>query len=105
IGPTLTYLANCGNASCTDFDVTKAKWFKIDEQGRYIYVSHGWAQNKTSAPRSPANVTIPANLKAGNYILRYQISALHRAKYLGQAEFYSSWSQLAVTGGGTGGIP
>ncbi|KNZ76499.1 Cellulose-growth-specific protein, partial [Termitomyces sp. J132] len=33
-GPLMTYLASCGSTTCDKFDSTKAKWFKIDQQGQ-----------------------------------------------------------------------
>ncbi|KAK7030536.1 glycosyl hydrolase family 61-domain-containing protein [Favolaschia claudopus] len=91
VGPMMTYLASCGSGSCADFDASKAKWFKIDEQGS--------AKLDTGAP---ASVTLPSNLKAGNYLVRNELIALHTAQSEGNAEFYPSCSQLTVTGSGTG---
>lgn len=50
----------------------------------------------------PANVTLPANIAPGNYIIRHEIIALHLANEMGGAEFYPSCSQLNITGGGAG---
>lgn len=57
----------------------------------------------------PANVTLPKNIAAGNYLIRHEIIALHLAnkKFSGGkdtngAEFYPSCSQLKITGNGTG---
>ncbi|KAJ7502627.1 glycosyl hydrolase family 61-domain-containing protein [Mycena galericulata] len=99
MGPMMTYLASCGSASCATFDTTKAKWFKISQQGQDA--DGNWAQAKLD-DGSPASVTLPANLKAGNYLFRHEIIALHTADSLGGAEFYPSCSQLTVTGSGTG---
>lgn len=49
----------------------------------------------------PVNVTIPANLKAGNYLLRHEVIALHMAQSLGGAELFPGCVQLTVTGNGT----
>ncbi|KAJ7622097.1 glycosyl hydrolase family 61-domain-containing protein [Roridomyces roridus] len=88
VGPMMTYLASCGSGSCANFDASKAKWFKISEQGQDA--SGVWA------------FTLPSNLKAGNYLLRHEIIALHTAQSLGGAEFYPDCAQITVTGDGTG---
>ncbi|KAJ7934379.1 glycoside hydrolase, partial [Mycena leptocephala] len=47
-------------------------------------------------------VTIPRSLKAGNYVLRHEVIALHMAQFLGGAEFFPHCVQLTVTGMGSG---
>lgn len=51
----------------------------------------------------PANVTIPQNIKAGNYLLRSELISLQLAVSMGGAEFYPACIQLSIGGGGTGG--
>ena len=29
----LTYMASCGSTTCDKFDITQAKWFKIEQLG------------------------------------------------------------------------
>ncbi|KAJ6471899.1 glycosyl hydrolase family 61-domain-containing protein [Mycena sanguinolenta] len=99
VGPMITYLASCGSESCDKFNASEAKWFKIDQQGQEA--DGTWAQAKLD-DGSPAHVTLPSNLKAGNYLLRHEIIALQLAQSEGGAEFYPSCSQLTVTGSGTG---
>ncbi|KAF7371178.1 hypothetical protein MSAN_00753300 [Mycena sanguinolenta] len=99
VGPMMTYLASCGSESCNKFNASEAKWFKINQQGQEA--DGTWAQAKLDNG-SPAQVTIPSNLKAGNYLLRHEIVALQLAQSEGGAEFYPSCSQLTVTGSGTG---
>ncbi|KAF7292597.1 hypothetical protein MIND_01157500 [Mycena indigotica] len=98
VGPMMAYMADCGG-NCAQFDASKAKWFKIQEQG--MDASGKWAQANLDNG-SPATVTIPANLKAGNYLLRHEIIALHTAQSQGGAEFYPGCVQLSVTGAGKG---
>jgi len=54
-------------------------------------------------------VTIPKSLKAGNYVIRNEIIALHQAGTVGGAQNYPQCANLKVTGSGTavptGGIP
>ncbi|KAJ7230015.1 glycoside hydrolase family 61 protein [Mycena pura] len=99
VGPMMTYLASCGSVTCDKFDASKAKWFKIAQEGQDS--SGSWAQAKLD-DGSPASVTLPSNLKAGNYLLRHEIVALHTAQSEGGAEFYPGCAQLTVTGSGDG---
>ncbi|KAI0310550.1 glycoside hydrolase, partial [Amylostereum chailletii] len=48
------------------------------------------------------STTIPKNLKAGNYLLRSELIALHTAGSVGGAEFYPGCVQLKVGGDATG---
>nr|GAT49585.1 predicted protein [Mycena chlorophos] len=100
VGPMMAYLADCGG-SCVGFDpgVGEARWFKITEVG--MEGDGTWAQAKLDTG-APANITLPPTLKAGNYLLRHEIIALHTAQSLGGAEFYVGCVQLAVTGSGHG---
>ncbi|KAJ7934545.1 glycoside hydrolase [Mycena leptocephala] len=97
VGPLLTYLAACG-ASCTTFNPTQeTQWFKISNQGTQ---SNGAWMQEQLYNGFPVNVTIPRNLKAGNYLLRHEVIALHMAQFLGVAELFPSCIQLTVTGNG-----
>ncbi|KAF5346399.1 hypothetical protein D9758_012751 [Tetrapyrgos nigripes] len=98
VGPMLTYMASCGSSSCSSFDASDAKWFKIDEAGADS--SGQWAQDDLTKGQ-PAKVKIPDNLKAGNYLLRHEIISLQGAASVGGAEFYPSCAQVKVGGDGT----
>lgn len=91
-------MADCGD-SCTQFDSSNAKWFKIDEKGRKD--NGDWYQQDLMDGKS-LSVQIPDNLKSGNYLLRHEIIALHLAETQGGAEFYPSCTQLKVGGNGNG---
>ncbi len=99
----LTYMAACTNGDCTTFDTSTAKWFKIDEQG-FDSSTDGlvWLQARVQAGAT-VNVTIPSTLKAGPYMVRHEIIALHLASGndVDGVEFYPSCLQLNVTGDGT----
>ena len=47
-------------------------------------------------------VTLPANLAAGNYMVRHEIIALHLAQTVQGAEFYAACTQMQVGGNETG---
>lgn len=40
-------MASCGDEDCNEFDSTKAKWFKIDQQGQVSDGSNTWVQKET----------------------------------------------------------
>ena len=52
----------------------------------------------------PLSVTLPSDLKAGNYLFRNEIIALHTATSEGGVEFYPACAQLSV-GGTQNGTP
>jgi hypothetical protein len=101
IGPMMTYMASCGEQTCDKFDSTKAKWFKIGEEGKKA--DGTWLQNDLKNG-GVAHATIPSNLAAGNYLIKHEIIALHLATSLGGAEFYEGCAQLKV-GGNKNGHP
>ena len=49
-----------------------------------------------------ADITLPATLAPGNYVLRFEIISLHFAATLGNAEFYPACTQLQIGGSQTG---
>ncbi|KAF7299113.1 hypothetical protein MIND_00859600 [Mycena indigotica] len=100
VGPMLTYLANCGSTSCTQFDYTQARWFKIEQSGRDP-ATNAWVQASLNSG-APANLSLPGNIAAGNYLLRHEIIALQNGVSQGGAEFYASCSQLSIGGTGSG---
>jgi len=98
-GPIMTYMASCGSTSCDKFDASNAKWFKIDQTGRK---SNGdWVQQDFMDGKE-YSTSVPQNLKAGGYLIRHEIIALHLADSKGGAEFYPSCIQVNVKGSGTG---
>jgi hypothetical protein len=97
-GPMLTYMASCGSKSCDKFDISQAKWFKIQQLGQK---GGNWAQADLMNG-GVATATIPPTLAPGNYLIRHEIIALHLANSLGGAEFYPACAQLRVGGSQTG---
>ncbi|KAL4861383.1 hypothetical protein BDV12DRAFT_67262 [Aspergillus spectabilis] len=73
-GPVITYLANC-NGDCSTVDKTTLRFFKIDEVG--LLEDGTWGSAQLAASGKSWEVIIPNNLKAGNYVLRHEIIALH----------------------------
>ncbi|KAL4255029.1 Endo-beta-1,4-glucanase D [Abortiporus biennis] len=93
-GPVSTYMASCGG-SCSSFDSTNAKWFKVDAAG-YDSAKNTWASDDLIANGNTWTSTIPSQLKAGEYLVRNEIIALHSLP----AQFYPSCAQVKVTGNG-----
>ncbi|KAL2144229.1 hypothetical protein VTI28DRAFT_9440 [Corynascus sepedonium] len=104
-GPIFSYLAAC-NGDCTTTDKTKLEWFKIAELGQ-ISLGAGvgspgiWATDQLRAAGGVWSVTIPASIKAGNYVLRNEILALHSAYDVGGAQFYPQCANIKINGSGT----
>jgi hypothetical protein len=110
VGPIMTYMASCGGNSCTDFDASNAKWFKVGQAGytdpSATIAKDGavWEMGITYYKQSPYAMTLPSSLPNGAYLLRMESIALHRAQTSGGAEFYPSCSQLLISGG-SGSLP
>lgn len=98
-GPVIDYLAACGADGCTKVDKTDLKFFKIAEAGM---TSGGkFASDDLIAAGNTWEVTIPTSLKAGSYVLRHEIIALHAAGQENGAQNYPQCFNLEVTGSGT----
>ncbi|KAJ2237949.1 hypothetical protein H4R99_000669 [Coemansia sp. RSA 1722] len=76
-----------------------AVWFKIYEQG-FESSSDLWAINILNENDGHLDVTIPADIQAGDYLVRGEILALHLADQ-GTYEVYSNCALISVTGGGS----
>ncbi|KAF8813765.1 hypothetical protein BYT27DRAFT_7130798 [Phlegmacium glaucopus] len=95
-GPISTYMTSC-NGDCTTFPANDARWFKIDAVG-YDSVNQQWAAAKLIANNASWTSIIPVGLAPGQYLIRFEIIALHSST----PQFYPSCSQVNVTGIGTG---
>jgi cellulase len=104
-GPILSYLAAC-NGDCTTVKKDQLRWFKIAELGQISYGTGGgksgvWADDQLRAADGAWSVKIPASIKAGNYVLRHEIVALHSAYDVGAAQFYPQCANIKITGNGS----
>jgi lytic cellulose monooxygenase (C1-hydroxylating) len=106
-GPIFSYLAACnGDGDCAKADKTQLEWFKIAQRGQVSLGAGGgtpgvWAADELMAADGLWTVAIPASIKAGNYILRNEILALHSAYAVGAAQFYPQCANIQITGSGT----
>ncbi|KAJ2929046.1 hypothetical protein H1R20_g8046, partial [Candolleomyces eurysporus] len=101
-GPVLTYMARVPDEEdVRDWAPEKEKvWFKIDHAGKYE--DGTWASDSLALPKlKPWTVRIPPNLKAGQYLIRHEILALHVATKYPGVQAYPSCIQVKVTGNGT----
>lgn len=98
IGHVITYLARC-DGPCSEFDSKDAKFFKISQLGKKDDLLT-WFQDDIKNGK-PANVELPKNLAAGEYLCRHEIIALHIADQKGP-EFYPNCIQMKVGGKETG---
>ncbi|CAE6407968.1 unnamed protein product [Rhizoctonia solani] len=99
-GPMLVYMANCGD-SCDNFDGSGNVWFKVSSEGLIDAASFYWGSDKLIAQGNSWTQVIPSNIKAGKYLMRFELLALHPA---GSPQFYPSCTQLDITGGATKGL-
>ncbi|KAJ7050360.1 glycosyl hydrolase family 61-domain-containing protein [Mycena amicta] len=81
------------------WDGSGTVWFKIKQ---IPAIADGVTITFPSTGLTTVDVTIPAQLPSGQYLLRVEQIALHVAMTFQGAQFYISCAQLSVTGGGTG---
>ncbi|PNS15409.1 hypothetical protein CAC42_668 [Sphaceloma murrayae] len=103
-GPVLSYMARCPG-SCLDAKPTDLRFFKIAHAGLLKNPNTSstdlyWAANAVRDNDNIATVRIPSNIKAGDYVLRHEIIALHSAFNVSGAQFYPQCVNLRVSGGG-----
>lgn len=102
-GPIMDYLAPCPEAGCSEADPATLEWFKISavgcEEPDGVNGNPGvWAADLLLANSNKWQVIIPEGLKAGGYVLRHEILALHEP---GQPQNYPQCVNLEITGEGT----
>ncbi|KAK8122675.1 hypothetical protein PG984_011345 [Apiospora sp. TS-2023a] len=101
-GPVIDYMAKC-SGSCSSADPSALEFFKIDEAGLVDGASAPgkWASDDLIKAGNKWTVTVPADLAAGEYVLRHEMIALHEGNREGGAQFYPQCVNLKVTGGGS----
>ncbi|KAK4230419.1 polysaccharide monooxygenase [Podospora fimiseda] len=106
VGPVIDYLANC-NGPCDTVDKSSLRWFKIGGAG-YDSANREWAAETLIKNGNSWLVQIPADLKAGNYVLRHEIIALHGGPNPNGAQAYPQCLNFRIEGGGNNspaGVP
>ncbi|KAJ2847519.1 hypothetical protein GGI22_005951 [Coemansia erecta] len=92
-GPIIAYMAPLESNGAGEV------WFKIYEEG-WDNTTKRWSTDKLIADAGKRDVIIPSDLKAGKYLLRSEIIALHDARVVGGAQFFPNCVQLTVAGSG-----
>lgn len=98
-GPVMAYLAKVDNAATSS--QTGLKWFKV-AQDVFDTSSKKWGVDDLIANNGWAYFNMPTCVPPGEYLLRFEIIALHSATNIGQAQFYTSCAQINVSGSGSG---
>jgi cellulase len=103
-GPVLVYMSKVADASTADgstpfFKVFQDTWAKNSAGGGGS--DDYWGTKDLNTNCGKMDVKIPANLAAGDYLLRAEAIALHSASGLNGAQFYVTCYQITVTGGGS----
>ncbi|KAK7573294.1 hypothetical protein V3481_018470 [Fusarium oxysporum f. sp. vasinfectum] len=95
-------LASCGSAGCETIDKETLKFFKIDEVSLVNAGNPGtYGSDELIANDNGWLVQIPENIKAGTYVLRYEIIALHGGFQENNAQNYPQCFNLEIEGSDT----
>ncbi|KAG8986679.1 hypothetical protein FRB94_002608 [Tulasnella sp. JGI-2019a] len=98
-GPYTTYMALCPGTTCTGVSSAGLSWFKTSELGLINgTVGNGFWANGILEAQLKWTAPIPAGLKPGPYLVRFETLALHQAN---APQFYPECVQVTVTGSGT----
>ncbi|KAI0275208.1 glycosyl hydrolase family 61-domain-containing protein [Gloeopeniophorella convolvens] len=107
-GPLMTYIASCGSDGCANFKGdTGNVWVKIDQDSYNPNREDDliWGESFLHLTPSQYQVTIPAGLANGQYLLRHELLGLHVAETYMGAQFYPNCVQIQVTDGGSTSLP
>ncbi|KAF1940117.1 hypothetical protein EJ02DRAFT_407141 [Clathrospora elynae] len=97
VGPVITYVAPY-TGDIASVKKEELKWTKIDGVG---FENGEWAAIKMIGQNNTWPVTVPESLKAGKYVFRHEIIALHSAGSANGAQNYPQCLNIEVTGSGT----
>ncbi|KFY54783.1 hypothetical protein V497_07441 [Pseudogymnoascus sp. VKM F-4516 (FW-969)] len=96
-GPVLAYMKKVSDATQNPSAGPGNGWFKIAEAG--LISSNQWAVDALISAGGVQSVKIPSCIANGDYLLRFEIIALHSAYSYPGAQFYMECAQITVTGG------
>lgn len=88
---------------CTSLSSSSLKWSKISQAGYISGSAPGtWVTDQLiTSGNFTVSTTVPKNLKAGNYVIRHEIIALHGGQNDNGAQLYPQCLNLKVGGSGT----
>ncbi|KAM0722084.1 hypothetical protein Q7P37_003010 [Cladosporium fusiforme] len=98
-GPVLAYMKKVDDATQNPENAAGDGWFKVAEAG--LISSNEWAMDALISADGVQSVTIPSCIEDGDYLLRFELIALHEASTEGKAQYYMECAQLSVSGGGS----
>ncbi|KAF2654960.1 lytic polysaccharide monooxygenase [Lophiostoma macrostomum CBS 122681] len=100
-GPIINYIAPC-DGDCTKTSSSSLRWSKISQSSLITPGGTGtWVTDQLLTNNYTSTTVIPKNLKAGNYVFRHEIIALHGAQSVGGAQLYPQCVNFKVGGSGT----
>ena len=82
----MAYMKKVSDASQSPSNAPGDGWFKVAEAG--LISSDEWAVDALIAAGGVQTVKIPECIEDGDYLLRFEIIALHSASTMGAAQFY-----------------
>jgi cellulase len=85
-GPVIAYMKKVADATQNPASGPGDGWFKISESG--LISSSQWAVDALISAGGVQSVTIPTCIENGDYLLRFEIIALHSAYTYPGAQFY-----------------
>lgn len=109
-GPVIDYIASC-NGPCSKVNPLDLKFVKIAQRGwinNSTYAEGFWATNQLIANNGTWPIKVPSELKAGEYIIRHELLALHVAlNAIGKGPYYKDGGEsypqcISIKVGGTG---
>ncbi|KAH6953606.1 glycosyl hydrolase family 61-domain-containing protein [Fusarium avenaceum] len=95
-GPVFVWMKKVSDATKNPSAGPGDGWFKISEDG---YTDGKWGVDNLIAAGGIQKATVPKCIANGDYLVRFEILALHSAGEIGQAQFYMECAQVRVTGG------
>ncbi|KAF2841750.1 lytic polysaccharide monooxygenase, partial [Patellaria atrata CBS 101060] len=97
-GPIINYIAPC-NGECTSQSPGNLRWTKISQSG--FISGNTWVTDELIKKNFTSSTILPRNLKAGNYVIRHEIIALHGGVNDDGAQAYPQCLNLRVAGSGS----
>lgn len=102
-GPVMAYMKKVDDATQNPSAGPGDGWFKIAEAG--LISSSQWAVDALIEAGGVQTVTIPSCIEDGDYLLRFELIALHDGTKPNGAQFYMECAQISVSGGTGGSTP
>ncbi|ROT41278.1 glycoside hydrolase [Sodiomyces alkalinus F11] len=99
-GPIMTYIAPCPHGDCVNLDKSALRWTKIDHKGLVAGPASDagyWATDALRDNGGVDTISLPASIAPGNYVLRHELVALHKA-HEWEPEFYPQCVNIRITG-------